>query len=144
MFFLCDAENIRQPHPNQIQPRGALPSGGALLLRHTRVSYAILQYFIRIYILSYDVFCPTLVLQYISFVLCSILCGLLGAMFVYTHRSIVVFLRTNKFAKKILTKSPIVYPIVVVVVTSLFTLPDGLGIYIGAKVCYHTLLVFGH
>ncbi|KAK6038772.1 hypothetical protein COOONC_23723, partial [Cooperia oncophora] len=61
------------------------------------------------------------------FVVLGILCGILGAMYISLYRTIVLFLRNNKYAKEVFQQHWIVYPIFVPLLFSTISFPLGLG-----------------
>ncbi|CAO4385193.1 unnamed protein product [Caenorhabditis nigoni] len=63
------------------------------------------------------------------FALLGLLCGILGAGYISIYRSVVLFLRNNRYAKMIFQRHWIVYPIVISCVFSLLSYPHGLGMF---------------
>lgn len=63
-----------------------------------------------------------------------IACGVLSAAFIYIQRNLILFLRRNRFAKSVFQKYWIIYPIVIALLVSSLTFPDGFGRYIGGGV----------
>lgn len=61
------------------------------------------------------------------FILLGIICGVMGAMYISLYRTVVLFLRKNKYAKKVFQQHWIVYPIFVSLVYSTISFPHGLG-----------------
>uniref|UniRef100_A0AC34RCZ1 Chloride channel protein n=1 Tax=Panagrolaimus sp. JU765 TaxID=591449 RepID=A0AC34RCZ1_9BILA len=68
------------------------------------------------------------------FALIGCACGLLSAAFIYIQRNMVLFLRRNRFAKSVFQKYWIIYPIVIALLVSSLTFPDGFGRFIGGEV----------
>ncbi|UMM41274.1 hypothetical protein L5515_017608 [Caenorhabditis briggsae] len=63
------------------------------------------------------------------FALLGLLCGILGAGYISIYRSVVLFLRNNRYAKIIFQRHWIVYPIVISCAFSLLSYPHGLGMF---------------
>ncbi|KAK3864665.1 hypothetical protein Pcinc_029668 [Petrolisthes cinctipes] len=61
------------------------------------------------------------------FALIGVLCGFLGAFFVWVHRQYVIFMRRNKKMKAFLQKSRLLYPLLVTLLYGSFSFPLGLG-----------------
>ncbi|KJH40088.1 hypothetical protein DICVIV_13989 [Dictyocaulus viviparus] len=61
------------------------------------------------------------------FIVLGIICGVMGAMYISLYRTVVLFLRRNKFAKKVFQQHWIVYPIFVSLIFSIVSFPHGLG-----------------
>ncbi|WKY17172.1 hypothetical protein Q1695_001638 [Nippostrongylus brasiliensis] len=61
------------------------------------------------------------------FVLLGIVCGVSGAMYISLYRTVVLFLRSNDYAKKVFQQHWIVYPIFVSLAFSITSFPHGLG-----------------
>ncbi|KAI0214118.1 Chloride channel protein 2 [Lamellibrachia satsuma] len=58
---------------------------------------------------------------------CSIACGFAGALFVYTHRKFVTFIRSQKRLKAFLQKNRFIFPASVMCLISTVNYPAGLG-----------------
>ncbi|XP_050688175.1 chloride channel protein 2-like isoform X1 [Eriocheir sinensis] len=61
------------------------------------------------------------------FALIGVMCGFLGAFFVWVHRQYVIFMRRNKKMKAFLQKSRLLYPLLVTLLYSTLSFPLGLG-----------------
>ncbi|KAK6737836.1 hypothetical protein RB195_020130 [Necator americanus] len=70
----------------------------------------------------------------------GLICGITGALFVFIHRTVVLFLRKNKYIKIVLQKYWLVYPAVVSFLISACMYPLGAGRYLGGEQAFsHTL-----
>ncbi|KAI6194538.1 Chloride channel protein 2 [Aphelenchoides besseyi] len=67
------------------------------------------------------------------FALIGLICGFGSAAFIYTHRKMVLFLRSNRFCKKIFQQHWYLYPVIISLVISSITFPDGFGILLGGE-----------
>lgn len=72
---------------------------------------------------AYDVFEMT------SFVAVGVICGIFGALFVYVHKNIVLFIRRRKELSSFLQKYRLVYPTIVTLVIMSVLFPGGFGKY---------------
>ncbi|KAI1727826.1 voltage gated chloride channel domain-containing protein [Ditylenchus destructor] len=73
------------------------------------------------------------------FAIIGIVCGFLSAAFIYIQRSMVLFLRKNKYAKSIFQKHWVIYPVVIAFLVSSLTYPKGFGKFLaGEKKFSHT------
>lgn len=72
---------------------------------------------------AYDVY------EMLPFVAVGAICGVLGALFVYVHKSIVLFIRRRKKLNTFLQKYRLVYPTVVTLVIMSVLFPAGFGKY---------------
>ncbi|KAE9419585.1 hypothetical protein Angca_007439, partial [Angiostrongylus cantonensis] len=61
------------------------------------------------------------------FIVLGIFCGGMGAMYISLYRRVVLFLRNNKYAKKVFQQHWIVYPVFVSLIFSIISFPHGLG-----------------
>ncbi|XP_063885895.1 LOW QUALITY PROTEIN: chloride channel protein 2-like [Scylla paramamosain] len=61
------------------------------------------------------------------FALIGVMCGFLGAFFVWVHRQYVIFMRRNKRMKAFLQKSRLLYPLLVTLLYGSVSFPLGLG-----------------
>lgn len=61
------------------------------------------------------------------FALIGVMCGFLGAFFVWVHRQYVIFMRRNKKMKAFLQKSRLLYPLLVTLLYGSVSFPLGLG-----------------
>ncbi|VDM76622.1 unnamed protein product [Strongylus vulgaris] len=68
------------------------------------------------------------------FVLLGIVCGVLGALYITLYRSVVMFLRNNKYAKRMFQQNWIVYPVCVSFAYSVVSFPLGLGMFSTGRV----------
>ncbi|XP_076032914.1 chloride channel protein 2 isoform X6 [Oratosquilla oratoria] len=72
-----------------------------------------------------------------AFALIGVLCGFLGALFVWVHRQYVIFMRKNKKMKMFLQKSRLLYPLLLTTVIMTLTCPPGLGQFIAGHLTTH-------
>ncbi|KAF1747724.1 hypothetical protein GCK72_024190 [Caenorhabditis remanei] len=63
------------------------------------------------------------------FALLGLFCGILGAGYISIYRTVVLFLRNNRYAKMVFQRHWIVYPIVFSCVFSVLSYPHGLGMF---------------
>ncbi|EYC37323.1 hypothetical protein Y032_0804g2433 [Ancylostoma ceylanicum] len=63
------------------------------------------------------------------FVVLGIVCGVLGALYISLYRTVVLFLRRNKYAKRIFQQHWIVYPVFISFAFSVISFPHGLGMF---------------
>nr|CDJ88868.1 Chloride channel and Cystathionine beta-synthase domain containing protein [Haemonchus contortus] len=78
--------------------------------------------------------------ELLAFAAMGLLCGILGALFILLHRTVVLFLRRNSFVKIVLQKYWLVYPAFVSFFMSAITYPLGFGKYLaGEEVFSHTV-----
>ncbi|XP_069162273.1 chloride channel protein 2 isoform X5 [Procambarus clarkii] len=71
------------------------------------------------------------------FALVGVLCGFLGALFVYSHRRYVIFMRKNKKMKAFLQKSRFAYPVMVTLFMLTIQFPPLLGQFIASHQSTH-------
>uniref|UniRef100_A0A9J2P1L6 Chloride channel protein n=2 Tax=Ascaris TaxID=6251 RepID=A0A9J2P1L6_ASCLU len=74
------------------------------------------------------------------FALMGLFCGITGAIFIWIHRQLVLFLRRNSFMKIIFQRNWIVYPIVICAFYATLTHPIGFGRYITGEVVFSRTL----
>uniref|UniRef100_A0A915A4U3 Chloride channel protein n=1 Tax=Parascaris univalens TaxID=6257 RepID=A0A915A4U3_PARUN len=74
------------------------------------------------------------------FALMGLFCGITGAIFIWIHRQMVLFLRRNSFMKIIFQRNWIVYPIVICAFYATLTHPIGFGRYITGEVVFSRTL----
>ncbi|GMR58073.1 hypothetical protein PMAYCL1PPCAC_28268, partial [Pristionchus mayeri] len=67
------------------------------------------------------------------FVILGLICGLLGALFIFLHRTLVLFLRRNELMKKIFQRYWLLYPMLVTLLVGILTFPEGFGQYMAGK-----------
>ncbi|GMR34360.1 hypothetical protein PMAYCL1PPCAC_04555, partial [Pristionchus mayeri] len=67
------------------------------------------------------------------FVILGIICGLLAALFIFLHRSLVLFLRRNELMKKIFQRYWLLYPMLVTLLVGIITFPEGFGQFMAGK-----------
>ncbi|XP_064090567.1 chloride channel protein 2-like isoform X2 [Macrobrachium nipponense] len=72
-----------------------------------------------------------------AFALVGILSGFVGALFVFTHRCYVMFMRKNKKMKAFLQKSRLLYPFVVSLIISTANFPCGTGQFMAGHLDTH-------
>ncbi|KAJ1355101.1 hypothetical protein KIN20_012373 [Parelaphostrongylus tenuis] len=78
--------------------------------------------------------------ELIAFAAIGFLCGIFGALFIFLHRTVVLFLRRNKYVKLVLQKYWLFYPAVISFMISSITFPLGSGKYLGGEQIFsHTL-----
>lgn len=75
------------------------------------------------------------------FALIGVMCGFLGAFFVWVHRQYVTFMRRNKKMKMFLQKSRLLYPLFVIIIYGSFSFPLGLGQFAGTELNNHQQVV---
>ncbi|XP_069991904.1 chloride channel protein 2-like isoform X5 [Penaeus vannamei] len=75
------------------------------------------------------------------FALIGVMCGFLGAFFVWVHRQYVTFMRRNKKMKMFLQKSRLLYPLFVIIIYGSFSFPLGLGQFAGTELNTHQQVV---
>ncbi|CAI4226401.1 unnamed protein product [Auanema sp. JU1783] len=67
------------------------------------------------------------------FVGIGLVCGFLGALYVFVHRKVVLFIRKNRFSQFLFQKHWLLYPIFISFSISSITFPLGLGSYLGGE-----------
>ncbi|EYC27001.1 hypothetical protein Y032_0009g467 [Ancylostoma ceylanicum] len=78
--------------------------------------------------------------ELLFFAVMGLICGVAGALFVLLHRTVVLFLRRNKFIKIVLQKYWLIYPALISFLISCCTYPLGAGMYLGGEQSFsHTL-----
>ncbi|XP_042226356.1 chloride channel protein 2-like isoform X1 [Homarus americanus] len=75
------------------------------------------------------------------FALIGVMCGFLGALFVWVHRQYVIFMRRNKKMKAFLQKSRLLYPLFVTIIYGSLSFPLGLGQFWGTDLSNHQQVV---
>ncbi|XP_045591841.2 chloride channel protein 2 isoform X3 [Procambarus clarkii] len=75
------------------------------------------------------------------FALVGVLCGFLGALFVYSHRRYVIFMRKNKKMKAFLQKSRLLYPFFITMIYGSLSFPLGLGQFFGTELGGHQQVI---
>merc|ERR1719495_897791 len=75
--------------------------------------------------------------ELIVFTLIGVCCGLGGALYVYTHRRYVLWMRGNKQLTKFLQKNRFIYPFLISGLISAVTFPPGPGMFQAADVTTH-------
>ncbi|XP_014665771.1 PREDICTED: chloride channel protein 2-like [Priapulus caudatus] len=73
-------------------------------------------------------------LELIAFCFIGLMCGFIGALFVYVHRTIVNFNRRQKALTRFLQKNRFIYPAAITIFISSVTFPLGLGRYIAGGI----------
>ncbi|KAM5204980.1 chloride channel protein 1 isoform 1-T1 [Hipposideros larvatus] len=68
-----------------------------------------------------------------AFAIIGICCGLLGAVFVYLHRQVMLGVRNNKALSQFLAKHRLLYPGIVTFVIASFTFPPGMGQFMAGE-----------
>ncbi|KAM8815545.1 chloride channel protein 1 isoform 3-T3 [Rhynchonycteris naso] len=68
-----------------------------------------------------------------AFAVIGICCGLLGAVFVYLHRQVMLGVRKNKALSQFLAKHRLLYPGIVTFVIASFTFPPGIGQFMAGE-----------
>ncbi|XP_066219025.1 chloride channel protein 1 [Saccopteryx leptura] len=68
-----------------------------------------------------------------GFAVIGICCGLLGAVFVYLHRQVMLGVRKNKALSQFLAKHRLLYPAIVTLVIASFTFPPGIGQFMAGE-----------
>lgn len=68
---------------------------------------------------------------------CRVICGLLGALFVYMHRKYMYWVKHNPVVKRVLGYSPFIYPGVCAFVIATLSFPRGFGKYMAGAVTTH-------
>ncbi|XP_008826841.1 chloride channel protein 1 [Nannospalax galili] len=68
-----------------------------------------------------------------AFAVIGIFCGLLGAVFVYLHRQVMLGVRKHKALSQILAKQPLLYPGIVTFVIASLTFPPGMGQFMAGE-----------
>lgn len=67
--------------------------------------------------------------EFLGFIIIGILCGFVGALFVYLHKQIVEFHRKNDLVNNCMKKSRFIYPAIVTIIIASLKFPGGLGQY---------------
>lgn len=75
------------------------------------------------------------------FALIGVMCGFLGAFFVWVHRQYVIFMRRNKKMKTFLQKSRLLYPLFVTIIYGSLSFPLGSGQFWGTDLSNHQQVV---
>ncbi|XP_049630291.1 chloride channel protein 1 [Suncus etruscus] len=68
-----------------------------------------------------------------AFAIIGVCCGLLGAVFVYLHRQVMLGVRKNKALSKFLAKHRLLYPGIITFVIASFTFPPGMGQFMAGE-----------
>ncbi|XP_014239221.2 chloride channel protein 2 isoform X2 [Cimex lectularius] len=79
--------------------------------------------------------------ELLVFSLMGVVCGLGGALYVWSHRQYVLFMRRNKRMNSFLQKNRFLYPGIVVLLSSSVSFPLGLGRYMAADLNTHDQVV---
>ncbi|ESN94697.1 hypothetical protein HELRODRAFT_68939, partial [Helobdella robusta] len=80
-------------------------------------------------------------LEILIFIALGVICGLLGALFVFSHQSVVLFVRRRKKLSAWLQKTRFVYPGVVTLVIFTVLFPAGLGQYMAGQVGFEQSVI---
>ena len=75
--------------------------------------------------------------ELIAFAGIGVVCGLGGALYVYTHRRYVLWMRGNKKLTKFLQKNRFIYPFAISFLITALTFPDLLGQFVASKLNTH-------
>ena len=75
--------------------------------------------------------------ELIAFSGIGVVCGLGGALYVYTHRRYVLWMRGNKRLTKFLQKNRFIYPFIISFMITAVTFPNFLGQFIASKLNTH-------
>ncbi|KAK8738710.1 hypothetical protein OTU49_017422 [Cherax quadricarinatus] len=75
------------------------------------------------------------------FALTGVVCGFLGAFYVWVHRQYVIFMRKNKKMKAFLQKSRFAYPVLVTLIVLTIQFPPLLGQFISSHQSTHSQVV---
>ncbi|KAL1115624.1 hypothetical protein AAG570_005914 [Ranatra chinensis] len=75
--------------------------------------------------------------ELVVFSLMGVVCGLGGALYVWSHRQYVLFMRRNKRMNSFLQKNRFLYPGIVVILASSVSFPLGLGMYMAGDLNTH-------
>uniref|UniRef100_A0A146LJA2 Chloride channel protein n=1 Tax=Lygus hesperus TaxID=30085 RepID=A0A146LJA2_LYGHE len=75
--------------------------------------------------------------ELLVFALMGVICGLGGALYVWSHRQYVLFMRRNKKMNAFLQKNRFLYPGIVILLTSSVSFPLGLGRYMAGDINSH-------
>ncbi|XP_060599935.1 chloride channel protein 2-like isoform X1 [Ruditapes philippinarum] len=75
-------------------------------------------------------------LELLAFSFIGVACGLIGALFILTHRRIILFTRKHKKMSAFLQKNRFIYPGLVALVISSSTFPPGLGQYFAGELTH--------
>ena len=75
--------------------------------------------------------------ELIAFSGIGVVCGLGGALYVYTHRRYVLWMRGNKRLTKFLQKNRFIYPFIISFLITAVTFPNFLGQFIASKLNTH-------
>ncbi|GMT17040.1 hypothetical protein PFISCL1PPCAC_8337, partial [Pristionchus fissidentatus] len=74
------------------------------------------------------------------FALMGVVCGLMGAFFVFVNRQIFLFQKQNKFFQKIFGQSLTVFAVLWALNMAIWTYPEGLGQFVAGKWTFHVTL----
>ncbi|XP_035829429.1 chloride channel protein 2 [Aplysia californica] len=72
-------------------------------------------------------------LELFAFASIGVACGFGGALFILTHRSVILFTRRHKKLSHFLQKNRFIYPSIITFVIASLTFPPGLGQFFGGK-----------
>ncbi|BES91555.1 Chloride channel protein [Nesidiocoris tenuis] len=75
--------------------------------------------------------------ELLVFALMGVICGLGGALYVWSHRQYVLFMRRNKKMNAFLQKNRFLYPGIVILITSSVSFPLGIGRYMAGDINTH-------
>ncbi|ELU02185.1 hypothetical protein CAPTEDRAFT_218810 [Capitella teleta] len=80
---------------------------------------------------------PFDIAELLSFAIIGIVCGFAGALFVYTHRKFVEFIRKQKKVSSFLQRNRFIFPGVVSTLIMSFLFPPGLGQFMAGQLTNH-------
>ncbi|GMS86666.1 hypothetical protein PENTCL1PPCAC_8841, partial [Pristionchus entomophagus] len=74
------------------------------------------------------------------FILLGVMCGLAGALFIFVHRKIAMFMRTNRLFLAVFGKSPVAFTALIACLVAVVTYPGGIGKYLAGELTFRETL----
>lgn len=110
---------------------------GALAFRLLAIAFHQEDTIVAVFMTGFEMSFPFDPQELFVFAMIGVFCGLGGALYVYTHRRYVLWMRGNKRLNKFLQKNRFIYPFIISLTVSSITFPPGLGKYIAASLSTH-------
>ncbi|CAG9810707.1 unnamed protein product [Chironomus riparius] len=110
---------------------------GALFFRLIAVWFHNVDTLKAIFSTSFTIEFPYGPQELLAFAMLGLICGILGALWVWVHRQYVYFTRRNKFVDKIIKKNCFLYAGILALMVSTITYPNGLGIFMAGELSTH-------
>ncbi|XP_018021413.1 chloride channel protein 2 [Hyalella azteca] len=106
---------------------------GSVMFRLLAVFYYGQETFTALFKTNFKSDFPFDLKEIFAYMFLGLVCGLLGALFVFVHRNYVLFMRRNKKVKNFLQKYRLMYPCLVTLVYSSLTFPLGYGQFVAGE-----------